>query len=214
MYLSRIELATQNHNTRRALLSPQILHAAIEGCFPNKATEKERKLWRLDLLHDKLYLLLLSPEVPSLTHFSEQFCTSGTVGETKNYDLFLATIRAGQQWQFRLRGNAVHSVVENKERGVRGKIYAHVTAQRQREWLIKKSTTCGFTLDKHSFEAVETNQLHFQRNKGNPPVIINATVFEGGLMVTDAEMFTQALTHGVGRAKAYGCGLLTIAKPT
>jgi len=29
--------------------------------------------------------------------------------------------------------------------------------------------------------------------------------------VSDREIFVQALTQGIGRAKAYGCGLLTVA---
>ena len=37
------------------------------------------------------------------------------------------------------------------------------------------------------------------------------STFEGMLTVTDRDAFVHALTHGIGRAKGYGCGLLTIA---
>ena len=39
-----------------------------------------------------------------------------------------------------------------------------------------------------------------------------AVTYEGMLTVTDAELFRQALTQGIGREKAYGMGLLTIMR--
>ena len=40
--------------------------------------------------------------------------------------------------------------------------------------------------------------------------VVTAT-FDGRLTVTDPEALRQALTSGIGRAKAYGCGLMTLA---
>jgi CRISPR system Cascade subunit CasE len=39
-------------------------------------------------------------------------------------------------------------------------------------------------------------------------------VFEGVLQISDESLFKAALTNGIGRAKAYGCGLLTLANLT
>ena len=36
-------------------------------------------------------------------------------------------------------------------------------------------------------------------------------VFEGTLKVTDADAFREALVKGIGREKAFGSGMLTIA---
>ena len=38
-----------------------------------------------------------------------------------------------------------------------------------------------------------------------------AVTYEGSLTVTDADLFRKALTEGIGREKAFGMGLLTIA---
>jgi len=35
----------------------------------------------------------------------------------------------------------------------------------------------------------------------------------GRLEVDDVELFRHALLNGMGRAKAYGCGLMTLARP-
>jgi len=209
MFLSRIELCTYKPNTRRAMASPQVLHAAIEGCFVTMpGVEKGRKLWRIDSLNQRLYLLLLSPACPDFTEFAAQFCTQGTNGETKDYNILLNRIKTGQNFRFRFRGNPVRSV--STEEGKRGKVYAHVTVTQKREWLIKKAGSCGFLLQDDSFDLVETGQHKFWRDSKKQPVELAFSVFEGMLTVTDAALFTQALTQGIGRGKAYGCGLLTV----
>ena len=44
------------------------------------------------------------------------------------------------------------------------------------------------------------------------PISLTAARFEGRLVVTDAERFAASLCEGIGRGKAYGCGLLTVAE--
>ena len=206
--MSRIELDTSRLDTRRAIASPQVFHAAVEGCFPEVTSEKQRKLWRLDFLHERMYLLLLSPEQPNFSSFSKQFCTSGANGDVKDYYPLLRRIQTGQNFHFRLRGNPVHSV--SSEKGVRGKIYAHVTVEQQRDWLIKKAPAYGFGLTYGKFDVIETRLLRFWRARNEQPVEISTAVYEGWLEVTDTNLFINALTQGIGRAKAYGCGLLTV----
>lgn len=61
MYLSRAELDPTRRETMVALISPQKFHGAVENAF---AGARRRRLWRLDQLGEKLYLLLLSEERP------------------------------------------------------------------------------------------------------------------------------------------------------
>ncbi|MGY4100756.1 type I-E CRISPR-associated protein Cas6/Cse3/CasE [Nocardia sp. R16R-3T] len=49
-----------------------------------------------------------------------------------------------------------------------------------------------------------------QRSSGHP-VTLHPVTFEGRLEVSDPDRLTTALLDGVGPAKAYGCGLLTLA---
>ncbi|MFI8927416.1 type I-E CRISPR-associated protein Cas6/Cse3/CasE [Streptomyces sp. NPDC053474] len=50
----------------------------------------------------------------------------------------------------------------------------------------------------------------FTKNGRGPKVIVNSVTFEGHLQVTNAESLTHHLLNGIGPAKAYGCGLLTL----
>lgn len=53
-------------------------------------------------------------------------------------------------------------------------------------------------------------RLSFQR-KGAGWVTLQQVTYEGHLVVEDADRLRDVLLSGVGKAKAYGCGLLTLA---
>lgn len=217
MYLSRIALNTRRKSTLTALASPHKLHAAVESSFPPGAAEAGRTLWRIDQLGDALYLLVLSNGKPDFSHIVEQYGWPGSEQkwETKDYDRLMERIEVGQRWRFRLRANPVHSIKQTSslhthEQPKRGKVYAHVTVQQQEQWLLERASKYGFSLQEGSFRVVQQDVRQFSRQR--KPVTLGIATFEGILEVSDVEMFLRALTCGIGRAKAYGCGLLTIAR--
>lgn len=202
-----------------ALASPQKLHAAVESSFPPGTTEAEdgRTLWRIDRLGSALYLLVLSNGKPDFSHIVEQFGWPGAEQkwETKNYTRMMERIEAGQRWQFRLRANPVHSIKQTSSLHThapakRGKVYAHVTVHQQEQWLLKRALRYGFSLQEGSFRVVQQEVRQFLRQR--KPVTLGIATFEGILEVTDVAMFLHTLACGLGRAKAYGCGLLTIVR--
>lgn len=199
------------------LASPQKLHATVESSFPSSAGQDVRNLWRIDRLGNALYLLVLSNGKPDFTHIVEQFGwpSSEQKWETKNYAPLLERIEVGQKWQFRLRANPVHSVkqiadLHTQEHIKRGKVYAHVTVQQQQQWLLDRAANYGFRLQEGSFRVVQQEVRKFQRQRNR--VTLGIATFEGILEVEDVALFLRTLTCGIGRAKAYGCGLLTITR--
>lgn len=217
MYLSRVQLDVRKQETMRALASPQVIHGAVEaalGSVSALAGERKRQLWRIDRVADKCYLLLLSPEVPNLFLLANQFgLTVGASDATKSYKPLLDKIRPNQRWHFRLLANPVRSTLKDSEdRMRRGKIHAHVTSAQQKEWLLSRAQTGGFALAEDEFEVVHTEWKKFRKSAGAHEVVLRTATYEGILSVSDAERFTDVLTSGIGRAKAYGCGLLTIMR--
>ncbi len=200
-----------------ALASPQKIHAAVENSFPPDLAKSSRSLWRIDQLGNDVYLLVLSGGKPDFLHIVEQFGwpSSDQKWETKNYAHLMERIVTGQQWQFRLRANPVHSVkrdssLQTQKSAKRGKLYAHVTVRQQEQWLLERGAKYGFKLQEGSFGVVQHEVRQFPRN--GKPVTLGIATFEGILEVADQNLFLSALADGIGRAKAYGCGLLTIAK--
>lgn len=235
MYLSRIELDPQKRDTIRALAWPVVMHGAIENSFENK---NERKLWRVDYLNQRCFLLVLSSSKPDFSLLARQFSPEQAKTETRDYQPLLDRVQIGQKYRFRLCANPVHCAKRNMNIGKqqRGKIQAHVTLDQQCQWLIDKSANCGFELDcgdkikkitkkegkfiEHDvwthpgFEIVHTTWKQFGKKTGDTrnKVTLRTATYEGELTVTDVEAFKSSLINGIGREKAYGCGLLTIIK--
>ncbi len=217
MYLSRIALNTNRKDTMTALASPQKLHAAVESSFPPSDEKANRNIWRIDRLNNNLYLLVLSDKKPDFLHIVEQFGWPGAEQkwETKDYTILLERIKEGQTWQFRLRANPIHHVIANgetqtQEKKQRGKIYAHVTEDQQSKWLLDRGERYGFMLNVDSFRVVQRDIKRFKHRNGF--ITLGIATYEGVLEVTDVTLFRNALINGIGRAKAYGCGLMTIGK--
>jgi cse3 family CRISPR-associated protein len=109
---------------------------------------------------------------------------------------------------------------------VRGQRYGHVTVEQQRQWFIDRVPRFGFELlpvDHADGEGTDEAVLVAYRERpvfnrrrpggeGYDRVTINRTVYEGVLRVTDPEPLRRALIAGIGRSKAYGCGLMTLAR--
>ena len=191
MYLSRVELDPTRRSTMAALAAPQKLHGAVESAFTG---ERRRRLWRLDRLGERLYLLLLSEDVPELSGVVEQFGT-GAAAETRSYDPLLQRVEPGSSWQFRLTANPTKCCKDPKAPAERGTVAAHCSTKYQKQWLLDRAAKHGFALREEEFT-----------------VTLLAVTYEGALQVTDPEQFRALLCQGMGRGKAYGLGLMTVMR--
>lgn len=205
MYLSRVLLDISKRKTQIALASPNKFHGAVEDAFSDN---RERNLWRIDTLRENTYLLLLSVSKPDLSHVAEQFGYPGTYTESKEYDRLLERIKEESIWHFRLVANPVHNI---KNENGRGKVVAHVSEKYQIEWLNSQAEKNGFHLLPDTTFVKESNWMIFKKRNVTQKVRILAVTFEGILRVENVDAFRGALINGIGRGKAYGMGLLTIA---
>lgn len=208
MYLSRIELDVNRRSTMAAFTSLQRLHGAVENAFSG---ERKRRLWRLDCLGGKMYLLIVSEDVPTdMGHIVAQFGT-GRAAETKCYDALFERLKAGDQWHFRLTANPVHSRPDPKHPGERGTVDAHCSERYQKKWLIDRSEKNGFRLSENDFIVTETKWLRFKK-QGRDTVTLLSVTYEGILSIVDPKAFQQLLCQGIGKGKAYGLGMMTVVQ--
>ncbi len=209
-YLSRVPLDACNRNTMKALANPGRFHGAVESSFPG---ERKRRLWRIDRLNGKIYLLILSEDQPRLTGMEQQFSAAGEKGVTKSYDAFLSGIHAGEEFRFRLAANPSKAIALEQKRG---KIVANITPTYQKQWLLNRSKAHGFSVKEEAFDITESRWVQFHKTDPQAGksryVRFLMTVYEGLLQVTDEENFRKILVEGLGREKAFGCGLLTVMR--
>lgn len=212
MYLTRMELDTRKRSTMIALNSPQKLHGAIESAFDS--TERKRKLWRIDNLGEKTYILLLSEDKPDLSNAVRQFGISGAGSdfETRDYSPLLERIQDGSVWHFKLTANPTVSSSQKCKTGERGNVKAHISEQYQVKWLLDRAEKYGFALDENEFCVTGVKWYIFRKGTERNRVSILSVTYEGTLKVTDKEVFRNTLINGIGREKAYGLGMLTVVK--
>ncbi|MFJ1975293.1 type I-E CRISPR-associated protein Cas6/Cse3/CasE [Streptomyces sp. NPDC087903] len=159
--------------------------------------------------------------------------------QTRPYGPLLDRLATGDRWAFRLTANPVHSI--RRTTSEPRKITAHLTPVHQVGWLLQRQEQCGFRIlekrddkrllpsgtthhnkhehhgDRYELSVGNQQNLSFDKardpsgqRKGKPVTLVSVT-FDGRLEVADPDALRRTLTQGVGRAKAYGCGLITLA---
>lgn len=211
MFLTSLEINPARRAARALLASPQRVHAAVLAGFPDgeaAPVDGGRVLWRLDEGAHDVVLYVVSPARPDLTHLVETVGRPTRGWDTRDYDPLLGKIAAGDRWAFRLRANPVHNA-RREDGAARGKRFAHVTVEQQTDWFTRQAQRHGFTAPEPVVRSRRTERFA----RGGRTVTVAAAVFEGLLHVDDPELVRSALVGGIGPAKGYGCGLLTLAAP-
>lgn len=219
MYLTRFAVNPARRGSRKLLASPHAMHAAILSAFPpgtrpSGHQDAGRVLWRVDRGQDRsTQLFISSPSPPDLTHLVEQAGWPTThTWDTRDYTTLLDRLAAGQRWAFRLTANPVRHVrIEDSD--TQTKPHGHVTADQQLGWLLSRTEALGIDVSsKNGAPTVlvrDRRTIRFGRS-GSTVTLVTAT-YDGVAHITDAERLRRALKNGIGRAKGYGCGMLTLA---
>ena len=120
MYLSRVEIDINNRRKMKDLRHLGCYHAWVEDSFPEKNENRSRKLWRIDDIYNKYYLLVLSKNKPDIAKLEKYGLDSSA--EVKTYDEFLDSLKEGMKAKFRIKLNTVRAVS-----------YTHLTLPTNRE---------------------------------------------------------------------------------
>lgn len=228
MYLGRCELNPNRRGAKKLLGSPQAMHAAVLSCFPkSKVSEAGRVLWRIDRTDSGVFVYIVAGLAPDWSSLEEQGgWPHSSTSAVKNYQPFLDSLENGQRYSFRLTANPTHSARTRPDGQL--KRLGHVTVSHQEKWLLKKAPANGFEIPtfmtsddpetdpESAFQVTRRQVLSFSRQdhegrRGR--VTLTQAEYEGVLVVTDKDLLINALKAGIGRAKGYGCGLLTLAAP-
>ncbi|UGT59945.1 type I-E CRISPR-associated protein Cas6/Cse3/CasE [Nocardia asteroides] len=216
MFLSRVPLNGARTGARRIFESPQVAHAAVLAAFPPQPDSGAgRVLWRIDRRDHQVDLYVVSPAEPDFTHIVEQAgWPTTTAWTTRKYTPLLDRLEAGQRWHFRLTANPIRAALDRSVDAPleRGKPTG-LTHTDQIHWLQKRAAPNGFTLgaSDSALDVVVSDRKTVRFRRRAATVTVSTATYEGTLAVVDADRLRYALTSGIGRAKAYGCGLLTLA---
>jgi CRISPR system Cascade subunit CasE len=95
-----------------------------------------------------------------------------------------------------------------KRENVSRKIIALRTREEIAAWFIEKAPQWGFEVSSEHLEVREIEVKRFEKN--GQTVTQGQAKLTGRLTVCDKEKFVQSFQTGIGRGRAFGCGLLQI----
>jgi CRISPR system Cascade subunit CasE len=199
MYLSKVHVSWPKAR------DPYELHRALWTLFPGHERDQRSFLFRVEqerrgmgsevLLQGEWQPEHAAPEIRLLA--------------TRSYQ---PRLRRGQALRFRLTGNPVKTIKDEKgRRNAKDEVKACrvplVKEEQQLEWLHRKLHASA-RIEVASVLAIRP--LYFRKG-GRAGKIVTVT-FDGVLEVLGPEHLWRQLQDGVGPAKGFGCGLLSIAR--
>lgn len=140
---------------------------------------------------------------------------------------FSPALSPGDRLSFEVRVNA--TVSRGGKHGVRGKrcdvvmdaIYSARGAGRAEarravvdrvasEWMTRQGLSAGFELE--ALEVLGYSAIRHARNRGNADATMGVLDLRGSLAVREPASFLRSLRSGIGRSRAFGCGLMLIKR--
>lgn len=225
MYLSRLLLNPRHRAVQRDLGDLQSMHRTLMSAFPQVqgATPARAELGVLYRLETESstgvpVILLQSRPAPLWSALPSGYLdgtpSHGSNPAYKQLDALLAALKPGIHLRFRLRANPTKKVATKtgedgrKRNGTRADLRDE---EAQRDWLHSKGQQHGFAILGMRL-ADEPLQIGQRPGRGDIYRLAVAPVlYDGILQIADITLFRQALEGGIGPAKAYGCGLLSVA---
>ena len=216
MYLSRLILNPYSRQAQCETADPYNMHRTILKAF-NSQRDHAGVLHRLDVnpRTGGIILLVQSQMAPDWSPLTEKEyllpADSFSGLENPAVKQINLPLRVGQTLSFRLRANPTIKKVRRDENGNRrnSNRVPLVHEEKQLAWLQKRAEDNGFKLIDYR---ISRQQNHQSRKKENGRSITLYTIqFDGCLQITDTDKFKTAVRIGIGPAKVFGCGLLSLA---
>jgi CRISPR system Cascade subunit CasE len=195
MFLARLRL---NHSrvTMSWAANPYRVHQRLMMAFEGE----DRLLFRIEQLPEETQILIQSHIAP---HWDAAFADFAVLDCPPECKTFAPLLEAGRCYRFRLRANPTVKR-DGKRLGLFGE-------EEQRAWLSRKLRDAGTEL----LECVNTvdGLQRVQKNPRKDATVHThfAVLFEGTLRARDPAPLAVALESGIGSAKGYGFGLLSLA---
>lgn len=201
MYLTQMQLKQLDRATIKTLADIYLLHRVVMKGFVAYATT-ERVLYRVEPeeCNGLISVLVQSQQKPDWSQL-----TAGNRGVTETrVKEFNPVFANGQRFRFRLRANPTVTR-DGKRRGL-------IQEESLLEWLEKKQERLGVKFS--GVTAIDEGYIAGEKVVGDKlhKLSLKIARFEGMLDVIDADSFSTVFSTGIGPAKGFGCGLLSLAR--
>jgi CRISPR system Cascade subunit CasE len=179
-------------------------HQRVWQAFGARDGKARDFLIRVDRKEEAYRVIILSGSVPK----KPDWCPTDCFGTKTIPDDYFQYAR----YRFSLLVNPTKKLRVDNPDGTRKKNGRRTPIVKREEllmWLQRKAEAGGFSVDPESLRILPRGREYF--HKPDAHGTHNAIEFQGELVVRDAAQFRATVAAGLGSAKAFGFGLLTIA---
>lgn len=201
MYLSQLKLNPRHRRARIEMADRYELHRTLLKAFPPTLPADERVLYRVETDHTTgaATVLLQSVHAPNWDA-ADHLHSTGYLLEAPQIRPVTPAVEAGARLPFRLQANPTV-----KRDGKRHALYADDALL---AWIQRKGQQHGFAADALELRVNKMGNMHGKN--GSRRMTWHVVQFDGILQVTDNDTFAAALIGGIGSAKSFGCGLISV----
>jgi CRISPR system Cascade subunit CasE len=216
VWLTRIVPNGAHHEARRETTGPSAaihLHRRLMTLFPTHAGPDPRAafgvLFRTEETTTGTSVLLQSAHKPDLARLPEGYGAA----RTRSLDQLLGALRPGLTIRYRCVASPVRKPGATTRAYYDLPAVVPLTGAAADEWWLRQADTAGLKLLLHHSQPLDA--VRGPRSTHGPGaaqhIRHSRTRFDGTAAITDPEQLRAKITEGIGRGKAYGCGLLSIA---
>jgi CRISPR system Cascade subunit CasE len=208
MFLSLLEIDPESHVARTWLGNPYRVHQRLLMAFPD--SQPGRVLFRIE---DEWSPPRIIVQTEIEADWEAAFRDSPVLASRSQQKPLDLAVSRGDVLRFRLRANPTKRLSAGcpgaRVDGARVGLFKEAD---QRAWLERKAAAAGFEALAFDVRPLSTIVSHKNPTKDSARQSHLAVQFDGRLRVIDAKALTEALRAGIGPAKGYGFGLLSLAR--
>jgi CRISPR system Cascade subunit CasE len=215
MFYSLLTLNARSCRVQREVNAPYELHRTLLAAFPAETIHAPRTgdgaglLYRLEPWGAGWRILVQSHGAPDWSHLP-----AGYLAEPAQTKECTPEFAAGQRLAFRLRANPTKRLSAGKNGDLLGRRTGLYAEDEQLAWLARKAGQHGFTVlgVQVSPSVTVEQEKAIARGDGVHRLEFLSVQYDGVLEVADAAAFERAVAGGIGSAKGFGFGLLSLAR--
>ncbi|MFD8782565.1 type I-E CRISPR-associated protein Cas6/Cse3/CasE [Kitasatospora sp. NPDC059599] len=210
LWLTRIIPDPRSRDARRDTTGAVDLHHRMMSLFPDNLADPEPRrrlgiLFRSEPTPAGHQILLQSTQPPDLARLPAGYGQAAT----KTLTPLLDALQPGLHIRYRIAANPIRKPGRTTRELYQLKAIVPLQGAAADDWWARQAETTGLrlgTLHSSPLDAAKGNRRSDQR-----PIQHHRILFEGTAVIADADRLRARLTDGIGKGKAYGCGLLSIA---
>ncbi|MCX4690701.1 type I-E CRISPR-associated protein Cas6/Cse3/CasE [Kitasatospora purpeofusca] len=211
LWLTRIVPDRRSREARRDGTNAVDLHHRVMSLFPDDVADTTARqdlgvLFRTETASDGGHRILLQSSLPpDLNRLPPDYGP----GTTKSLAPLLDAVRPGLAVRYRIAANPIRKPGRTTRELYNLSAVVPLRGAAADGWWTRQAENAGLQVT--TLHSTPLDAARGARRSDQRPIKHDRVLFEGTAVITDADRLRSRLSDGIGKGKAYGCGLLSIA---